>query len=337
MGKLHLKLARITVLSLLCLVVVFSGCKSNSKDPGKHSNHTVEIPTVIRPDFSADTAYEFIARQVAFGPRVPGTEAHKNCAGWLEEQLIRFDATVTVQKGNVQRYDGVSLPMYNIVGSYNPTVPKRLMLCAHWDTRHVADQDKERKKEPIEGANDGGSGVGVLLEIARQLQLKSPEIGIDIILFDVEDQGQPDDVKPSKSDTYCLGSQYWSKQPHVPNYTAQNGILLDMVGAKDATFTLEGTSMYYAPKFMRQVWDKAIALNHSKYFLYQRTDPIVDDHYYINAIANIPTIDIIQYDYSTRSNFGRYWHTHDDNMEVIDKATLQAVGETVLAVVYGYE
>lgn len=334
MEKPHMRLAKFTLLILCISIVVFS-CKNDNKG-NTPSNDTVVIPKVERPDFSADKAYEFIEQQVAFGPRVPGTEAHKKCADWLEEQLNNFGAKVTVQKGNVKRYDDVLLPMYNIVGSYNPTAAKRLLLCAHWDTRHVADQDDERKKEPIDGANDGGSGVGVLLEIARQLQIKSPETGIDIIFFDVEDQGQPDYVKPSKQDTYCLGSQYWSKNPHTPNYKAQNGILLDMVGAKDATFTLEGTSMYYAPKFMRAVWDKAIALNHSQYFLYQRTDPIIDDHYYINDIANIPTIDIIQYDYTTRSNFGRYWHTHDDSMDIIDKATLQAVGETVLAVVYNF-
>ena len=330
----HMRLAKITLLVLCFSIAVFS-CKNNNKG-NTPSNDTVVIPKVERPDFSADKAYEFIEQQVAFGPRVPGTEAHKKCAEWLEEQLNNFGAKVTVQSGNVKRYDDVLLPMYNIVGSYNPAAAKRLLLCAHWDTRHVADQDDERKKEPIDGANDGGSGVGVLLEIARQLQIKSPETGIDIIFFDVEDQGQPDYVKPSKQDTYCLGSQYWSKNPHTPNYKAQNGILLDMVGAKDATFTLEGTSMYYAPKFMRAVWDKAIALNHSNYFLYQRTDPIIDDHYYINAIAGIPTIDIIQYDYTTRSNFGRYWHTHDDSMDIINKATLQAVGETVLAVVYNF-
>jgi len=213
---------------------------------------------------------------------------------------------------------------------------KRLLLCAHWDTRHVADQGNEDINQPIEGANDGGSGVGVLLEIARQLQLKAPNAGVDIIFFDVEDQGQPDYITPMKRDTYCLGSQFWSKTPHVPGYTAQNGILLDMVGAKDAVFTLEGTSMYFAPEWMRKVWDAAIQLGHSKYFNYNRTDPITDDHLYINQIKGIPTIDIIHYDRNTRSGFGSYWHTHNDNMEVIDKATLQAVGETVLAVTYEY-
>ncbi len=334
MGKPHMKLASHLILFLL-FAVAFNSCKTDTKKPVVKDDVT---PTNIveRPDFSSDKAYGFIEKQVSFGQRVPGSDAHKTCAEYLESQLSEFGAKVIVQKGSVERYDGLKMPMYNIIGSYNPNAQKRLLLCAHWDTRHVADQDSENKEVPIDGANDGGSGVGVLLEIARQLQIKTPTVGVDIILFDVEDQGQPDNVRPYKADTYCLGSQYWAKQPHVPNYKASNGILLDMVGAKDASFTLEGTSMHYAPKFLRSIWDKAIALKHSKYFLYQRTDPITDDHLYVNQIANIPTIDIIQYDYGTRSGFGHYWHTHKDNMDIIDKATLQAVGETVLAVVYGY-
>ena len=192
------------------------------------------------------------------------------------------------------------------------------------------------KDKPIDGANDGGSGVGILLEIARQLKNKAPEIGVDIVLFDVEDQGQPDNGSRYIPDTYCLGSQYWAKNPHIKGYDAQAGILLDMVGAKDAVFTLEGTSINYASDFMRQVWDMAIKLKHSNHFKFQKTKQLTDDHLYINKLAGIPTIDIIQYDYATPSGFGAYWHTHDDTMEVISKETLQAVGETVLAIVYNF-
>ena len=318
---------------LLCITLVTIQCKSDPK-PKKTSD--TPITSVVAPDFSGELAFDFIQKQVDFGPRVPGSEAHAECADWLAAKLDSFGAKVTVQKGQVERYDGKKLPMFNIVGSYNPSASKRILLCAHWDTRHVADQGNERQQEPILGANDGGSGVGVLLEVARQLQIKAPSAGVDIIFFDVEDQGQPDYVTPFKRDTYCLGSQYWAKNPHTPGYTAQNGILLDMVGAKDAVFTLEGTSMQFAPDFMRLVWDKAIQLKHSKYFHYNRTAPITDDHLYINLLAGIPTIDIIQNDKNTRSGFGAYWHTHNDNMDIIDKATLQAVGETVLAVVYDF-
>lgn len=326
-------------LDKLLLIIVFvlltlNACKHDSSKPSK-TKPTVESK-VERPEFSAQQAYNYIQQQVDFGPRTPGSSAHKKCADFLASELKNLGAAVTVQTGEVERYDGKKLPMYNVIGSYNTSAQKRLLLCAHWDTRHVADQDEENSKQPIDGANDGGSGVGVLLEIARQLQKKAPKVGVDIVLFDVEDQGQPDYHKPPKQDTYCLGSQYWAKNPHIPNYKAQNGILLDMVGAKNATFTMEGASMYYAPKFMRQVWDKAIELKHSNHFLFQKTSPIIDDHVYVNQHANIPTIDIIQYDYNTPSGFGHYWHTHEDNMAIIDTATLQAVGETVLGVVYDY-
>jgi len=316
-------------------LLIINGCKNDkpSKDNGADS---VEVEKTERPEFSSDSAYSFIETQVDMGPRVPGSQPHKACAEWLESKLVSFGAEVIVQKANVRRYDNVELPMYNIIGSYNQSNPIRILLCAHWDTRHLADQDVSDQSDPIAGANDGGSGVGVLLEIARQLQIKSPDVGVDILLIDVEDQGQPDGL-PYKPDTYCLGSQYWSKQPHVSGYRAKAGILLDMVGAKDAVFTLEGTSMNFAGQWMRKVWDTAIQLGHSNHFSYERTDPITDDHVYINRRRRIPTIDIIQYDRSTQSKFGAYWHTHDDNMDVISKETLQAVGETVLATVYNFE
>jgi len=325
--------------SRICALFVFlcfiTGCK-NDKPVIDKGDDKVTVPKIERPDFSSDSAYVFIRSQVEMGPRVPGTEAHKECAEWLEAKLTDFGAKVTVQQATVRRYDNKELPMYNIIGSYNPSNPVRILLCAHWDTRHLADQDVQDQSNPIAGANDGGSGVGVLLEIARQLQIKSPGVGVDIVLFDVEDQGQPDGL-PYKPDTYCLGSQYWAKQPHSNNYRAKAGILLDMVGAQDAMFTLEGTSMTYASQWMRKVWDNAIQLGHSNHFSYERTDPIVDDHLYINKTRQIPTIDIIQYDRSTRSGFGSYWHTHDDDMEVISKETLEAVGETVLATVYNFK
>ena len=317
-----------------CLCFLF-GCKCKKTTPAKTDDGPV-VNRIDRPDFSSDSAYSFIEHQVAMGPRTPGSDAHQKCAKWLEETLISFGAAVTVQEGHVKRFDDVDLPMYNIIASFNKEKPVRLLLCAHWDTRFLADQDIDNQESPIPGANDGGSGVGVLLEIARQLQIKSPDVGVDIVLFDVEDQGQPDGV-PFKPDTYCLGSQYWAKNPHISNYKAKSGILLDMVGAENAVFSLEGTSMSYANEWMRTVWDTGIQLGHSKYFSYERTTAITDDHLYINRSRQIPTIDIIHHDFTTRSGFGTFWHTHNDKLEGISKTTLQAVGETVLTAVYEFK
>lgn len=209
------------------------------------------------------------------------------------------------------------------------------MLCAHWDTRPFADQDSVNRNKPISGANDGGSGVGVLLEIARMLSTASSPVGVDIIFFDAEDYGQPDDSPlPQKKDTYCLGSQYWAKNPPVPGYKPMYGILLDMVGAKNATFTMEDISMNFAASVMENVWKTAADIGYSDYFLFTRTGQIVDDHYYINTLAGIPTIDIIHHDASTKYNFPREWHTHRDTMDIIDKNTLKAVGQTLLEVIF---
>ena len=209
------------------------------------------------------------------------------------------------------------------------------MLCAHWDTRPFADQDSLRSNEPIDGANDGGSGVGVLLEIARLLKSTPPNIGVDIILFDTEDQGRPEyDTRPGEEHTYCLGSRYWGNNPHEDGYAPAYGILLDMVGAKNATFAMEGVSMMNAGVQTQKVWDTANQLGYGKHFIYKKTRPITDDHTYINLLTDIPTMDIIQYESTTTTNFGEFWHTHLDSLPIIDKSTLKAVGQTVVQVIY---
>ncbi len=288
------------------------------------------------PEFNSDSAYYFIEKQVAFGPRVPNSKEHAECAVWLKNKFASFSGwEVQIQEFKARAFDDKILNGKNIIASYNKNASKRILLFAHWDTRPFADQDTKDKNKPIPGANDGGSGVGVLLEIARQISLNPIAVGVDIVLFDAEDYGQPDGTMiPRKPDTYCLGSQHWAKNPHVQGYRAYYGILLDMVGAKEATFTMEATSMYYASNVVEKVWAVAHKLGYGNYFLYKRTDGITDDHYYVNAIAGIPSIDIIQHDPETRSNFGKYWHTHDDNMDVIDRNTLKAVGQTLLQVLY---
>ncbi|KRO61924.1 MAG: hypothetical protein ABR80_03050 [Cryomorphaceae bacterium BACL11 MAG-121015-bin20] len=175
----------------------------------------------------------------------------------------------------------------------------------------------------------------MLLELARQFSIKNPTIGVDIILFDAEDYGQPEDSKfPIMQDSWCLGSQYWSKNPHKPNYYARYGILLDMVGAKNATFRKEEISSYYAPNILEKVWRKANQLGYGNHFVFENAKQIVDDHLYVNQITGIPTIDIIEYDPATESNFNKHWHTHKDDMDNIDKNTLNAVGQTLLEVIY---
>src|ERR1035437_3489018 len=193
----------------------------------------------------------------------------------------------------------------------------------------------QNRKMPVMAANDGASGVGVLLEMARLIGKNQPAVGIDIIFFDSEDYGAPESFKSENSeDSWCLGTQYWAKNPHVPGYTARFGILLDMVGGKGATFFKEQSSEYYAGSVVSNVWSQAKSLGFGQYFVDQKGGAITDDHIYVNQLIGIPSIDIIQYDPNSKSGFGNYWHTTHDTMDNVDKNTLNAIGMTLMNVIY---
>lgn len=322
-------LKKFTSLCLLAGLLFLAGCEGCEGDKPKPERKT-ETRKVDVPDFNSDSAYAWIEQQVAFGPRVPGTPEHEQTVQFLTAELKRFADSVHVQKGNVRLFNNRQMPVKNIMAWFGPQKKKRILLCAHYDTRPFADQDTVRTDEPIPGANDGGSGVGVLLEMARHFSQKQPDVGVVIILFDVEDYGMSE-VKHS----YALGSQYWARSIDQSRYFADYGILLDMVGAKNARFFQEGYSMDFASFVVKKVWDKAVKLGHSNYFIYRRSGYIDDDHYYVNTLARIPTIDIIDYDRArSEKGFGAFWHTHNDNMDIIDRNTLKAVGQTVMSVVY---
>lgn len=295
-----------------------------------------KAPASAVPSFQEDSAYAYIENQVKFGPRVPNTKAHKACGDYLANELRRFGAQVYEQEALLTAYDNTELEARNIIGSFHPENKNRILLFAHWDSRPYADHDPDpaNHQTPIDGADDGGSGVGVLLEIARQIGQKDPGVGIDIIFFDAEDYGTPEFVTDSKPDTWCLGAQFWAKNPHVPDYRADFGILLDMVGAKNATFFKEQQSTRYAAKYVEEVWSTARDLGYGKYFIQADGGAITDDHQYVIQGRSIPCIDIINYDPETEKGFGDHWHTINDTMENIDPQTLKAVGQTVLEVIY---
>ncbi|MCX7696211.1 MAG: M28 family peptidase [Bacteroidales bacterium] len=294
-------------------------------------------PVVEVPEFNEDSAYAYVAAQLAFGPRVPGTDPHAKCKIWLVEKLKSFGAFVTVQEFKTKTYDGVIRTGYNIIASFDTSKKDRIMLSAHWDSRPVADHDPDqaKRKDPVPGANDGASGVGVLLEIARILSQHSTPSGIDIFFWDLEDFGPPQDKQRKVSENaWGLGSQYWSKKPHKLGYRARYGILLDMVGAKNPTFYLEGFSHQFAPSIQRKIWNTAHSLGYSSYFLMEEANPILDDHYFINTIAGIPTVNIIHQEKNSSTGFYPYWHTTRDDLEQIDKNTLKIVGQLILHVIF---
>lgn len=321
-------------ISLFCFMLCLVACSCSNRTT---NNVVVQAYQRVSPDFNADSAYMFVDKQVAFGPRVPNTPQHIACGDYLVSELKRLGAEVHEQKVVLRAFDGTKLNARNIIGSYGLDKKDRVLLFAHWDTRPFSDHDSDptNHHKPVLGANDAASGVGVLLEIARIIQQQSPEVGVDIVFFDAEDYGPPAFAKSEpEGNWWCLGSQYWSKNPHVPNYKAKYGILLDMVGAPDATFYKELYSKRYASDIVEKVWSTARQLDYGKYFISENGGGIIDDHLPVNENLRIPSIDIIHYDPNTDSGFGSYWHTQNDDMSNIDKKTLQAVGQTVLEVIY---
>ncbi len=320
--------------ALSCLLLL-GACKSKPKPQNKKE---AKMQPISAPDFNADSAYLYVQKQVEFGPRVPNTEPHYKCGDYLIQKLTQFGAKITIQSFGEEAFDGTVLQLRNIIASFYPKLKKRVLLGAHWDTRPFADKDSTNKSQPIDGANDGASGVGVLLEIARQIQQTQPKVGVDIILFDGEDFGAPLNYtgkileKFYQQSDYCLGSKYWAENKHQPNYRAYCGILLDMVGAKNAKFYQEQHSLDYAPSVVKAVWDIANQKGYSDFFKYDRKSGIMDDHIYVNEIAKIPMINIIELE--ADQTFGWYHHTHADNMDIIDKNTLKAAGQTVLYYIF---
>jgi hypothetical protein len=311
----------------LSAAVLIIGCNPNRRDPA-----VVDLAEC--PSFNADSAYSYLEKQLEFGPRVPTTIGHQQCGDYIASQLKTRGGLITEQVDTVIGYDKKRLPLRNIMGAINPSAKRRIMLCAHWDSRPFMDQDTVNVTDSLVGANDNASGVSVLLEISRLLVEQPPSIGVDLVFFDMEDQGRPayETASDPNDYGYCLGSIYWAE--NVPNEKPEYGILVDMVGAKDAIFALESISFNEAKEVLYKVWDMGHQLGYTEHFQYNRTQAVYDDHKYINELAGIPCIDIIDHDATTPSEFGKYWHTHADNLELIDRETLKAVGQTLTQLIY---
>ncbi|MDC0230827.1 M28 family peptidase [Aureispira] len=330
MKTLHFFLINL-LLSTLILICCLS-CETDNSPPPPHSAPLIDVPI-----FNRDSAYSYVQKQVDFGPRVPETQKHNACANWLKEKFHSFGWKTQFQEAIVTGFDDQPMHIKNIIATLNPNLKNRILVCAHWDTRRIADQDTENKDKPILGADDGGSGVGVLLELARALSTQEIKTGVDIVLFDAEDQGESSNEKGEyRKKTWCIGSQYWSKNMHTMTKKPFMGILLDMVGSKGARFPREGLSVRHAAGIVNQVWGEALGLGYSDLFVNDKFQELVDDHLFINDIAKIPTIDIINLPTNPTANgtFGHYWHTHKDNMSIIDKHTLGAVGDVLIQVLY---
>ncbi|MFT4062889.1 MAG: M28 family peptidase [Edaphocola sp.] len=325
---------------LLCAGLLNTGCRSGASSTEQTDNGSVQTqegPTIKVPAFDADKTYGYIKQQVDFGPRVPNTSAQLKCADWMELQLKASCDTVYRQQTQLLAGDKkTKLRCINLIGVINPNAKQRILLLAHWDSRPWADQDVANTNAPIDAADDGASGVAVLIGIANQIKanpLGNKDLGIDILLADVEDYGKSE-WETNGNTSYALGTQYWAENPHVPNYTARAGILLDMVGGRNARFPLEGNSKQYAGNVQQEVWKAGSEAGYSSYFVYADGGTITDDHVPVLEILHIPTIDIIDLPTGTRTGFPAHWHTHNDNITAIDQSTLKAVGQTLLQYLY---
>lgn len=288
--------------------------------------------------FDADSAYAYVAAQTAFGPRVTNSDAHSRCGEWLAGKLRSLGASnVTVDSCTLTAYDGTLLNARNITAQVNPSAGKRILLMSHWDSRPWADQAKDaaQRHTPIDGANDGASGVGVILELVRVLAADNPKVGVDVLLVDAEDYGRHADerARPTDEETWALGSKYWAQNPTLDLSKVRYGVLLDMVGGKDAVFPREYFSEYAAKNISDKVWKTAEKAGFAERFPDRVGAPVIDDH--INLIqAGIPTIDIIENEHPATGSFNPTWHTPDDNIGNIDRETLRVVGQTLLRLIY---
>ena len=312
---------------------MLAGCKH--KPTERPSAPSTDYTQVAVPEFNADSAYSYAAAQVSLGNRIPGSKAWEQCAEYIAAQMSRWCDTVVVQPFKATLWDGSTVPGKNIIASLNPQAAKRVLLAAHWDSRMWADHDPDEgnHRKPVPGANDGASGAAVLMEMARAMSQMVPSVGVDFIFFDVEDQGQPEWADGYEDNTWCKGSQYWAQNRHVPAYNAVYGVLFDMVGTMQPRYTKEQVSRYYAPGLTDKIWSVAAALGYGNIFVAQNTDPILDDHMYVNQIAGIPMVDIVQN--SGTTSFFTHWHTTTDNLDNLNAEAMRTVAMVTMKTIYG--
>jgi glutaminyl-peptide cyclotransferase len=311
------------------LFVTSCGQKTTPDQKPKEPSQTQRVNTI--PTFDGKNAFRYLKAQTAFGPRNPGSSSHEQCKNYLAQELQKYAEAVNLQPFPHTGYRGEHYTMTNIIASFNLQATKRVMLCAHWDTRPEADMERNsaRRALPILGANDGASGVSVLLELARIFNHTPPPIGIDIVLFDGEDFGRSGDLG-----NYFLGSRYFATQK-PPSFNPRFAILLDLVGDKNLLLPKEGFSVQFAPEVVRLIWETARDLGVSQ-FLDSVGGTIEDDHIPLNN-AGIPTVDIIDLDLvggSAPQPDRKYWHTHQDTPDRCSPESLEAVGKVLAHFLY---
>ncbi len=309
------------IVFLLLISVFLSACSKRAPEQKPEQNVQAAVtPAVPIPQFEGKSAFEYLSKQVEFGPRAPNTDAHQQCLSYLQQVLKSYADSVELQTFTVPGYNGVLLRLTNVVAHFNLKSSTRVLLSAHWDSSPRADQEPGGAiDKPIPGADDGASGVAVLLEIARGLRQSPPPVGVDIILWDGEDYGKEGDM-----DYYCLGSKYWAATKPF-SYQPIFAVNLDMIGQKDLAIPREGYSVQYAGDVVDLFWNTAAEMGVDA-FVDRTIDPIYDDHLQLDNVG-MKAIDLIDFNY-------KYWHTLQDTPDKCSPESLSAVGRVLLRVIY---
>jgi hypothetical protein len=295
----------------LALLALFTACSEPRRAPPR--------------EFDGAAALRYVETQVAFGPRVPGTEGHRRMAAWLDSLARAKADTVIIQDWVNVTSKGARVPLHNVMMRFNPAAPDRILYLAHWDTRPTADKaiDSADHHKPIAGANDGASGVAVLLGVADALRKTPSPLGVDLLFVDGEDFGSFED-----STETLLGARYYAKN-QAPGPKPLFAVLFDMVGDRDLQIYQEGNSLLGAPEVVERVWDAAKIAGYEKVFIATPAQGLIDDHLPLQQ-AGIRAIDVIDFNYG---NTNRLWHTTDDTVDKLSAASLQAVGDVAMAVI----
>ncbi len=273
------------------------------------------------PIFDAERSFDFLEKQCELGPRFPNSTEIQLCRDFIINELENYGAEIQQQKFssiiNEKKVNGV-----NIIAKFYPQMSRRILLGAHYDTRPFADKDPNPKnhKTPIIGANDAASGVAVLLEIGKIISQKQPQqFGVDLVFFDLEDSGIY-----GNNETWCLGSTYFAE-----NYFSEKpekAIVIDMIGDKNLEIFIESFSYHNSPNLVKEIWQKANSLNFNE-FKFKVKYRIYDDHFPL--IKNgFNAVDIIDFDFPD-------WHTLADKPDKCSPKSLNAVGQTLLHIIYG--
>lgn len=343
MQRMHKILSIFTYIAMT--VIALGGCSGKTADGAPQSGGPSQADaTVDVPSVNADSIMANARRQVDFGPRVPGTSAHRVCADWLAAELGRYGAVVSDTTVIVSHpVTGQPTTVRNIMGRFDPENADRVMILAHYDTRPWADEDADAANHtrPIDGANDGASGVAVALEIARLVGKQAAGVGVDILFVDQEDSGRSatEDMEYAEAAraelSWCIGSRAWAQNlVRTGGVFPRYAILLDMVGDADAVFPRELFSHQYAGNVVDKIWKAADEAGYASRFVNQPGGAINDDHVSLLNVG-IPTVDII--DIGNPAEGGRFphsWHTLNDNIENLDAETMRIVGDVVTRVIY---